>query len=96
MFKEIPGHMRVCTIPLAIVLMIVAGAATGSLLAVLGILVMVLGGFVTNQTVHLHQPAHADPAPTWIERGMQKNPTWYLLGGIMLAATGLALALGQR
>src|SRR3989344_3368003 len=93
----VPGHFWAITLPLLIVLTVVASIARRGdsffFGADLRVIVMVLGMFIADQATHLAQEAHSDPAPTWIERFMQHHKFLCQVVGVGVAALGCYLLM---
>lgn len=89
MFRQIPGHARVQTIPLAAILAIAAYWATGLWRLSLGLALVVLGDFLWSQATHLHQENHSGPPPTWLEKQQQRYRPVFVLAGITVCFIGL-------
>ncbi len=87
----IPGHVRAHTLWVCILLMTVVGFTTHSILAVVGVALLVLGMFLGDQATHLNQENHQGIQPTWIENQQQKHRWLFVLLGSLLAVIGLLM-----
>ena len=94
MRKYVPGHFWGSTIWIVIVAASVVGLATKSARPTVGIVIAVIGAFLSDQAVHLDQPAHREVAPTWLERSMQQSR--YLWQGIGLSVVAVGFAVMFR
>lgn len=94
MNKEIvPGHVKAYTLPEALIGAIATWFFTQSLIAVVGVELMILGGFLGNQTTHLKQHHTSEwhvPPPTWIERMMILRPRFFKFVGMLYFVVGIA------
>lgn len=91
MFKQVPGHFRAYTFWLALVLAFIAWLTTGNAKASVGVVTMIIGVFLGDQTTHLAQADHSAPPPTWIERQMQRHKGLFIGFGSGLAVAGVEL-----
>jgi len=91
----IPGHVRVYTLPWAVVLAVVAGLYTRSWLSVVGIGVFALGAFLGDQAVHLYQMEHSDFPPTWLEQQQQNHRWLFQALGLVVSGIGLLIVLAS-
>ncbi len=87
----LPGHFTAVTIGLMFVLGMVAWWSGADITRILGLYGMLIGIFFADQSMHLAQEAHNDPAPTAIERWMQRRRWLAFVLGFMIAAVSTAI-----
>jgi ATP/ADP translocase len=92
MQRIVPGHFRGITLALILLFSFVTFVVTARFMPVIGVVVMVIGIFIADQTGHLNQH-HDELAPTPVERLMQKHFTASVLTGMLVAGAGLVMAL---
>jgi hypothetical protein len=90
--NQIPGQVRAYTWAEALVAGGAAYIATKELLAVVGMVIFVLGGYLGNQATHLEQEEHKASALTWIERQQQNYTHAFQFLGLLLAVLGVWMA----
>lgn len=93
MDKTIPGHARAITWVIALITVFVVYARTGNWIQVFGVLLFIKGMFLVDQATHLDQEAHSDPAPTAIERFLQRHKWTGIFVGFVLVVLGLILLI---
>lgn len=83
-----PGHFKVYTFWLSLFLFVGSTMYLGVIQVPIGFAFVVVGLFIGDQATHLAQADHSAPAPTAIERWMQRNPNLAKLLGTMVALMG--------
>jgi len=97
MFRQIPGHARAQTIPLALILGTYAYWRTDIIWIALGLLIQPVADFLWSQATHLHQENHDGKPPTWLERLQQgrrqsrRNEFIFAAIGTLVAVWGFEL-----
>ena len=85
----IPGHFRAYTFWLLLALSIVAYMDNWQ--KVLGVALILIGGFLGDQATHLAQADHSGPPATPIEGFMQKNRWFSVIFGTAVAIIGIII-----
>lgn len=91
MKNTIPGHFKAITWVLILIASFVVYSRTGNWTQVIGGILIIKGMFLADQATHLDQEAHSHPAPTSIERFLQKHKWTGILAGIILMVVGIIL-----
>ena len=91
--RTVPGHTRAATLPIiCLVGLTFAGAWFFTPVRwwmMWDIIALILGLFIIDQSTHLQQEAHSEPAPTGFERLLQDHYalSWLAGAAIVVGAT---------
>ena len=89
--RIIPGHFRAYTSWLLFISAVFAYLQTSRLSSVVGISLIIIGGFLGDQATHLAQADHSALPPTYLEQSMQKHRWLFIVVGTIIAVFGIMI-----